>query len=376
MKIWMRSLVPKDWIIKDRHNNCIEVNYTIKGSHRFEPKPVQFPKIIEVDAQFVEGLALYLGDGSFKKKRKHASFVSKDKDIMLHEWLFFKNKFGIGPKEVSCYISFRANNPNIKKDWASFLGLPENKFSIRHSTRHKHEAMQLQINRSAFIRIFELVRNKILESNFLESKELRLAFLRGLFAAEGSIGIATTDSPKPYINFISYHISFYEDKLASLIKKALELENIKFSVTRREKDHSIVIRMTGWDNYWKLWRAKIFDLCERKKTKFLKVAKDLEINCTFPEKFREKLFAKTRFSQKELAKYLTSWQSNVSKMLKGELSISLDRLLILSKLNGINLEHIKENIQQTTVGSLTRINDKGFIELVFDLKTNPTNLYS
>jgi hypothetical protein len=374
MKISILKLIPKDWTIREV-SNYLEVSYkTKRGNKNLQPKPVKFSKHIEIDKNLVEGLALYSGDGSFQENKMHASFVSKDKDIMQFEWLFFKNRFGLSHKDVSCKLSYRKYNPKIITDWSELLDIPEHRFRVKYSIRHRQEAMQLQINRSVFRRVFESIKNEVLNSNFLENKELRRGFLRGLFAAEGHIGLAK-DSPKPYINYMSYHLSIYEDKLAKCITSALSLEGIRNKMIKRESDHSIEIRIIGWDNYWKLWRARTFDICERKKAKFLTVAKNLEVNCALEKNFRVKLFAQTNLTQKELAKHLDSWQGNVCKMISGEIGISIDRLLKLSELSNIKLGKIKENILETMVGRLTQIQNDDFTDFIFNLKTNPTNPY-
>ncbi len=369
MKISILELVPEGWIIKDL-GEFIEVTYkNLRGNKNFKVIPVRFPKFIKIDVEFVEGLALYLGDGSFPKNKFHLNFTNKDKDLVKFMWLFFKNRFGLRLQDVSFALQYKVHNPDIKKDWANFLSVPKSKFTIRYSVRHRCETMQLQINRAVFRQVFEALCKKVLNTNFLKPEDLRRAFLRGLFAAEGNVGIAK-DSPKPYINCVGYHLSLYENKLTELVAKALTLENTKYKILKNEKDHSTKILVFGWDNYWKLWSARIFDICERKKIIFNDVAKNLEVNCTLRKDFRKKLFSKTNLTQKELAKLLNSWQGNVCKIAKGELGISADRLLILAKLNKIDLKQVEENIESVMVGRLTPINDLEFMRTIFNLKAN------
>jgi len=63
-------------------------------------------------------------------------------------------------------------------------------------------------------------------------------------------------------------------------------------------------------------------------------------------------------------------------MAKGELGVSVNRLLKLSELCGISLEDMKTGIKSALVGRLTLINDKNFVNFVLNLKTNSTNLCS
>ena len=365
MKISILKLVPKNWIIKYLGD---KISVTYETKYRYKPHPVIFPKVIDIDENFIEAMALYLGDGSFQKNKHHATFTNKDKDVCKFMWNFFCKRFGLTTEDVSCEIRYRSKKPIIS-EWSKELDIPKEAFKLRYYVRNRDETFHLQINRTIFRQIFESITKKVTDTNFIENKALRQAFLRGLFAAEGSMGVMK-DSPKPYLNYVSYHLSIYEEKLAYLIANALDLENIRHTIFRREKDHSIVVRITGWDNYWKLWRAKTFELCGRKKTKFLNVARELEINCLLSESFRAKLFSKIRISQKELAKQLNSWQGNVSKMINGELGITLNRLLILSKLSGIDQEEIKGHVENVAVGRLTTIYDKGFVDLILDLKTD------
>jgi len=244
MKINISNLVPKNWAIDDLEDK-IRVYYIVKRGHSYaNPKPVTFPKVIVVDENLIEGLAFYLGDGSFQKNKHHAAFSNKDKDICKFMWTFFQNRFGLKTDDISCRIHYRKRNPKTIEEWSSFLGIPKTKFVAKHFERNRCETLTLQINRTIFRQIYEALTKEVVKSNVLENKNLRRAFLRGLFAAEGSIGIAK-DSPKPYINYICFSLSYYEDKLAKLVTEALNLEDVKWKIVKDLADHSAQIQTFG-----------------------------------------------------------------------------------------------------------------------------------
>jgi len=70
---------------------------------------------------------------------------------------------------------------------------------------------------------------------------LRRAFLRGLFAAEGNIAINYQEN---YIVCIQYCLGHHEKELSNLIKKALDLEGIKYVSFTRESKGSLLVRIT------------------------------------------------------------------------------------------------------------------------------------
>lgn len=72
MKINMLQLVPKGWDIVDKGEAIIVTYRASKGKG---PKPITFPKHIEVDEKLMEGIGLYLGDGDLNRKEKKINLL-------------------------------------------------------------------------------------------------------------------------------------------------------------------------------------------------------------------------------------------------------------------------------------------------------------
>ena len=101
---------------------------------------------------------MYLGDGKLSKDLHHLEFTSIDKDILDIMLNFFEKTFNLNANEF---------------------------------TKRKYA---FQINGIIFRILFEKIINIILKSNFYKNTVLRRAFLRGLFAAEGGIGIVKKEN--------------------------------------------------------------------------------------------------------------------------------------------------------------------------------------
>ena len=116
----------------------------------------------------MEAIGMYVGDGKLSADLNHLEFTSIDDDMLKFMLNFFKNRF----------------NLNIE-------GFTKREFAF-------------QINGKIFRILFGKVIERIYNSDFYCGKELRKAFLRGLFAAEGGIGIVRKEN---YIAYMAFHLS-------------------------------------------------------------------------------------------------------------------------------------------------------------------------
>lgn len=214
-KINLSYLIPDDWYYEELDDDKLIVNYTASRGN-YNRKSFIFPIVIPVDKRFVEALALYLGDGDFNKINKaHLGFVSKDKELVVFFLNFLRNYFNIKNKDLTIMVHYRKRNPQIRKEWSKVLHFNPQRIITKFSKRHKEEACTVQVNGVVFRKIFELVVKKFLKNGeFLKKKHLRRAFLRGLFAAEGNVGI---DYQEMYISQVSFSISIKETLLKNLI---------------------------------------------------------------------------------------------------------------------------------------------------------------
>lgn len=368
MKINTIKLIPKNWKITNKGNK-IKLYYHNKRPQNNPKKSFKFKKIIKLDKEFYEGLGLFLGDADLNRKEKrHLSFCSIDKDIALHALNFLKKYFNVNIKDITFTVNYNKTNNNLKEEWASYLKMPKNKILTRHSIRNNHEAIQIQVNGVIFRKIFELIIKEALSKDFLKMRKLRIALLRGLFAAEGSIGIDYLEK-KPYISQITFNLHINENKIANYITNTLKKERINFRISPRPKNNSLEIIISNWENYWKLWQIKAFELCKRKKKQFLNTMKRLKIHTLLNNQTRNLLFDSINLKQKEIAKLIGSYQGNVCKIQQGKINLTIEQLEIMRKQANLPKSKLKNSIKTLRVGNLTHITDLKFKEYMFRIKT-------
>ncbi len=354
MEINIIKILPKEnnWIVKELKNNKIKVNYIAKRGN-YNRKSFIFPKKILIDEKFVEALALYLGDGDFNNKdKRHLTFVSKDKDLVGFFLNFLRNYFRIKNKDITTLVHYKKSNNNLVKEWSNKLKI--DRILTKYSNRHKEETCHIQINGVIFRLIFESVINNVLTNEIISDENSRRAFLRGIFAAEGSIGIDYLEK-KPYISQITFNLSIKEKKLKNIISECLLLESVTFKVRENIKDNSLEINIQNWKNYIKLYNINLFYLCKRKQDRFNKISKNLNVHIKFKPAFRKYFFESLDMYQKDIAKKIDSWQANVSRTVDGTHLLRVEQILKLLNYSNYSKKDIVNNIEDIRIGSLTNL---------------------
>ncbi len=172
--------------------------------------------------------------------------------------------------------------------WSRYIGIPKDSIKTRTSDRFRFDCFKFQISGKIFIEIFKRIITEVLEIDYSKHPSLRQAFLRGLFAAEGSVNI---NKQKNYLVYIGYHFSYAkEEKLAEFVQKLLKLENISSKSTLREKKGERYLQITSWENYSKCWRIGLFDLSKRKKDAFMWKLKQIKSSCHVSNDIKVALF--------------------------------------------------------------------------------------
>ncbi len=336
----LKKLVPDNWIIKEK-DDLMTLWFSSKRGN-YNRKKFIFPKEIIIDENFSEAIGMVLGDGDMhRKEKRHLSYCSKDLDIAAFFLTFLRKRLLVKKKDIYIHIQHRTIKPDLKfiskrLNWNPSL------IQTRFSNRHRYPVIHIQVSGIVFRLIFEKIVNDFLSSNFLENSQLRQGFLRGLFAAEGCVGIKYKEG---YINQISFALAAKEKGLVNTLKDVLSKEKISFKTVERNNCIETIIQ--NWQNYFKCWNICLFDRCERKKKAFLSIAKNSKVYAVVSKKDLQKL-AKT-FHQKDLAGIIGSWQGNVSRMLKGNILFSLNQLNTLEQI-GISL-----NIEKLRIGCLTKL---------------------
>ncbi len=365
MKINIKKLVPKDWIIEDVENSKIKVYYVNKGRGS-SPKPFILPREIIIDKFFMEAIGMYLGDGKLSKDDKHLGFSSIDEDMDKFILDFFMNVFGISLNHMTISIRFKDFKQKVLKDWSGALNIPITKLKIQLTQRSKKESCEIQISGKVFRIIFENIINKVKESNFLENKTLRRAFLRGIFAAEGNIAV---NYQQNYIVSMRFCLGLHEVELANYIQNALDLEKISHKTFKRESSKSMEIYLTGWKNYYKCWRIDLFHRNLRKEYLFLSKLIKTKFVCKLNDNMRNKLFYNKYMSHRQLSLFIGATESTICRLIRNEReSINIEYIIELARLASISLDKIRKNVLEFSVRGTTHIDDPEFIDLVLRLK--------
>ncbi len=360
----------KELIIENLPDDKVKIWYRNKRAYRSiggsDPRPFILPKSIELDQEFAEAIGLYLGDGkTTKKDTQHLEFSNKDHDIVNFMLNFFTSKFLVGLNNMTITIKYKTGDmEEVLKKWSKLLKIPESKFKISYVSRNKYDTLSMQINSTVLRKIFCGIIHKSLES-IKSDQNLRRGFLRGYFAAEGTVGYNDDEN---YLNYIGFSYNPKTEKwLRNYCMLCLSKENIQSVFRERSGNRSDVI-ISGWKNYWKLWSMKIFDRCERKKMRFLEIFSSRNIYCNLGDSFRELFFSSLGMTQRKIAGIMGSWQGNVCRTVEGKHLLSVKQIENLLPYTELSIEDFITNTKAIRIGNgRNQITDRNLIVTVFKL---------
>lgn len=360
-KINLIDLIPKKWGIKLLDKDFIKISYKTIGRGN-SPKAFVLPKSIVINKELIEGISLYLGDGKLSEDLYHLQFDNKDKDLVKFMHDFFRNRFNI--REMHYRLTYKNLSDDSVEKWVNYMGIPKDLINLNKSDRHKEECFGFQIGGRLFRELFESIINIITKMEF--NSELRQAFLRGLFAAEGGIGIVKKEN---YIAYLAFHLSYSkEKKLANFVQKLLKLEGINSKQIMRKDKGERYIQITNWKNYHKCWKIGLFNLCGRKRKKFLEKLVKTKFSCKIGGELKNKLITSPGLNQHQFAFKIGVSPATICHLKKKDMFISIESLIKLSRLAKIPTEMIKKDIKEFRVNDVIPINDPEFVDFVFELK--------
>jgi hypothetical protein len=193
-------------IVEDLSDARVKIWYRNKRKFRkigaSDPRPFVMPKFIELDVELAEAIGLYLGDGkTTQNDSQHLDFSSKDSDIIIFMLNFFTNRFLVNMNNMTISIHYKYGTENeVLNKWSKLLKIPKDKFKISYQARNRYDTMSIQINSVILRKIFLKIIDRQLD-RIKSDKYLRRGFLRGYFAAEGSIAFKKKDNYLEYIGF-------------------------------------------------------------------------------------------------------------------------------------------------------------------------------
>jgi len=369
MKINLISLVPetfgnRKFFVKEISGK-LEIASKRLTPYGKNPKPIILPRQIELSEEVAEAIGIYAGDGKLTPNDiMHVDLVSMDTDI-VNSFLRLLKILNVKTDNLYLEIIYRNGKPkDLAKKWSEATGISSKQFRLKKSLRHRHDVFHIQLGSVIFRIIFEKMIFHSLPI-IKADENLRRAFLRGYFAADGTIAF---NGKENYINYVGFsYDAGNESWLRNFCMECLELEGVPSKFNEKEREGEITI--TGWDSYCKLWRIDFFNCCERKQRRFSKILESRRIYCKLNDDFRKEFFSSIRMKQKEIAKSISSWQGNVSRTMKGKHLLTIKQLKILQPYSRFDISKIIENVEHIRFGPLSKgiINSKTEISSMFEV---------
>lgn len=197
----------------------------IESSHKWgggrESKKVAVNRFMFLDELFFEGIGLWRGEGG---RKKGIYFGNSDASLLQRFLDFIEQKIGLTRREFKATINIPAipdSEDAVKRRWSNELRIPMQNFTrICIDPRINKEYVQVYFNS---VILAELMKSLYLKSReiILQYPGLCIPFLRGLFAAEGSVILKKSG--------VLHHITFSskDDELIQLLEQCLRLVGVE-----------------------------------------------------------------------------------------------------------------------------------------------------
>lgn len=222
-----------------------------------------------IDKDFVAGIGYYIGDGRTKTNRG-LSTVNKDAKIakFFINWLI--KYFDVNILDMKIYIKTNKEYQNkriIRRKYSKLIGIDEKcitSISKKYNARKNHKNLiEVYINRVILKNILNSLVPKVKEI-CLEDKELAIAYVRGLMAAEGCPRHnRESGSRNVFIKMKNKkEIEFAYFLLNNVIH--IKTSNILFS----KQDEEWLITISGIYELEKLHKIDIFGMNSERAVKF------------------------------------------------------------------------------------------------------------
>lgn len=224
-----------------------------------ESKKVTVNRFITTNDLFFEGLGLWYGEGS---KAKGLYFGNSCLELILHFLKFVETKLGLARtnfKVVMLVPEKKESELNIKTKWAKKLGIPVENFNgICICPKINLEHAMIYINSIVLITLLKNL-HKHVKPLIFSSEEFSSAYMRGIFAAEGSAVLKKSG--------VLFHVdlSAKDPEDVQFYKKCFDrlgIEHGKYMV--QDKKFPIY----GWRNFKRFRELSIHILHPEKRAKF------------------------------------------------------------------------------------------------------------
>lgn len=256
-----RTFVPLEhlWLLSKKLNLNIAyfmgniIGLSTKGAHSV----IQLPKKISINDETVKTLGLYVGDGYMSKKASKVIFTNTNPKLIR---LFYSWALGcLGVKKSFVIFTIYTNDLNRTKILKTFKLSTNYKVKFyKHKNPHQKTSCKVVINYSIYRKLLdELITYS--KNLCLNNKQIAIAYLKGLFAAEGCISMPKGVVPAVFIEMkTGPEINFVE--------KLFILLDIKYRKYYRPRDRiKLVIYRKAEVN-----KLKHFNFFETHPDKFIK----------------------------------------------------------------------------------------------------------
>lgn len=310
--------IGKKEIIVTKLKDKIVINARGTGS----PKQLNLNKEIEINDFLFEVIGLYFGDGLNTRNHtgnRRVAFANSNYELHLH-WLKFLDLFGIKKEELFVQFSVgknvSENKENILKYWNNITGIPKENFANISNYKRKtndYGVLSIEFNSIIFRKIFD----NIFDYSILEiskNENYISPFIKGLFAAEGSI-VPRNNS----IVNLSISITDYERR--EFVKNLLRKIGIKISYMNKSPDEVVI------NNYFNF-----------------KMVKELDLTTLHPDKHELfiKLFENMKYNIPQLTKLNIINVLKTKPMTRYEIAVALNRdISIIHKTLGLLEKEVK-----------------------------------
>jgi hypothetical protein len=228
--------------------------YDEKRSTR--PIPLVLPKALKIDKTFLVGLGIYLGEGS---RNRHPKVTNSEPKI-INQAIEFFDLFGVERSCLKAWIQLHerstASFGEVTSYWLRNTYLkPENILYVRNKKSSGNAPVKnfgvvhleinsilLQLLMAGLINQVELIVKNL-------SKKKIVPFLKGFFAAEGSVGLAKSGA----VNEINFTSTRKDER--DMVRLLLN----KLDIIAHDYEKRFSVRVFGFNNIRKLVDFRIFE---------------------------------------------------------------------------------------------------------------------
>ena len=213
---------------------------------------------ITVDEEFAAWWGAWIGEGNHTATHESISMTNYEVNLLeLHINMLRKFKFPINKSLVEVITNQRGDKDIIRQRWSRILNLPKSQItSITYMERATQEGARVQVWSAGLFRILHTIDDEVKGIISKSSLEVKIAYLRGIYAAEGSV------------RRMEVRINMNDHKEIKFVKETLFAIGIQTSSIRLNNCNDCYeLSVLGYDNIRKFKEIDGFQLHVKRKRK-------------------------------------------------------------------------------------------------------------